>query len=398
MSDSLDKMRENFRRGLLEDVVPFWLRHAVDQEHGGYMFATDRVGRVIDTDKSIWFQGRFAWMLATLWLTVDRRAEWLEQARSGVDFLLRHGFDADGRMFFQVARDGLPLRKRRYYFSEAFTVMAFAALARATDDATLASRARCLFDRILKYHAQPELLPAKTTGLRPAKSLAGPMILLNVTQTLRDTVGYPEADAVVDRLIGEIERDFLKPEYAALLETVGANGAVLDHFDGRLLNPGHAIEAAWFILHEARHRNNDGRLVGLGTQILDWMWERGWDREYGGIYYYRDLRDLPVQEYWHDMKFWWPHNETIIATLLAWTITREDRHLRRFHEVYSWTMSHFPDREYGEWFGYLHRDGSVSSTLKGNMWKGGFHIPRMQWYCWRLLESEGVQQKPLGKS
>jgi N-acylglucosamine 2-epimerase len=153
-----------------------------------------------------------------------------------------------------------------------------------------------------------------------------------------------------------------------------------------MLNPGHAIEAAWFILHEARVRGGDARLVQLGVQMLDWMWERGWDSEYGGIYYFRDLHGKPCAEYWHDMKFWWPHNEAIIATLLAYVLTGETRHLERFQLVHAWAENHFVDAKHGEWFGYLHRDGSRSVDLKGNYWKGPFHLPRMQWYCWQLLE------------
>jgi N-acylglucosamine 2-epimerase len=179
----------------------------------------------------------------------------------------------------------------------------------------------------------------------------------------------------------------MKPEFEAVLETVLADGQFLDTFDGRLLNPGHAIEAAWFILHESKHRGGDPRLEKIGRTILDWSWRWGWDEEYGGLLYYRDVKNLPSAEYWHDMKFWWPHNEAIIATLLAYRITRDEKYARWHQQVHDWAYSHFPDREHGEWFGYLHRDGRLSSRLKGNMFKGPFHLPRMQWYCWKLLES-----------
>jgi N-acylglucosamine 2-epimerase len=188
----------------------------------------------------------------------------------------------------------------------------------------------------------------------------------------------------IDRSIAEIERDFMKPEHEAVMETVAPDGGVIDHFDGRMLNPGHAIECAWFILHEGRLRG-DPRLVRLGLTILDWMWQRGWDDEFGGLFYFRDLHGLPVQEYWHDMKFWWPHNEAIIATLLAWQLTGDRKYARWHRMAHDWSFAHFPDREFGEWYGYLHRDGRVSVRLKGNMWKGPFHLPRMLWYCWRLL-------------
>ena len=185
-----------------------------------------------------------------------------------------------------------------------------------------------------------------------------------------------------------------KPEHGAVLENVSPTGEIIDHFDGRLLNPGHAIEMAWFILHEARQRKDDPRLVKLGVSMLDWMWERGWDQEYGGLYSFCDLQGLPPQELVHQMKYWWPHNEAIIATLLAYRLTGEEYQAERFKQVHAWAHEHFADPEYGEWFGYLNRDGTRSTDLKGNHWKGPFHLPRMQWYVSRLSSAVDDPHQP----
>ena len=216
------------------------------------------------------------------------------------------------------------------------------------------------------------------------------MILLNVAAVVRDTVGDRPGvtqlcNDVIDDRLHEIRTHFMHPEFEAVMENVGPQGQFIDHFEGRTLNPGHAIEGAWFVLQEARYRNHDRGLIALGTQMLDWMWRWGWDAEHGGILYFRDVRGWPVQEYWHDMKFWWPHCEAIVATLLAWRVTGEPRYADWHTQVHDWTYSHFPDPDFGEWFGYLHRDGSVSSDAKGTLWKGPFHIPRMQLMCWKLL-------------
>ncbi|MDZ4698781.1 MAG: AGE family epimerase/isomerase [Rhodothermales bacterium] len=377
---------ETYRDGLLLDTVPFWIRHAVDREAGGFLIALDRDGSVLDTDKGIWPQGRFTWLLSTLYNTVERKTEWLDLAKHGVDFIRKHGFDTDGRMFFQVTREGRPLRKRRYVFSEAFGAMALASYARASGDGRAAEEAVGLFETFIHYANTPGALPPKVyPETRQTKGIGIPMITINLAQTLRDTIDAPGCTAHIDRCIEEIRRDFMKPDRRVVLETVGPKGEFVDHFDGRTLNPGHAIEAAWFILHEARHRNNDPELTRVGLDILDWMWERGWDTEYGGILYFRDIDNRPVQEYWHDMKFWWPHNETIIATLLAYEMTGNEKYARWHQLVHDWAYRHFPDPEHGEWYGYLHRDGRLSVRLKGNLWKGPFHLPRMQWYCWQLL-------------
>ncbi len=387
--DDIDQLISIYRDGLLEDIIPFWVDHSVDKQFGGYLTSLDRDGSVIDMDKSIWLQGRFVWMLSTLYNTVEPRDEWLDVAKQGIDFLDAHGFDADGRMFFTVTRDGRPLRKRRYVFSEMFTIIAFAEYAKAANEPSYLQRAQELMELAIHYMETPGLLEPKTNPeVRPMKGMSAPMILITTAQVLRGAGGDADyCNEIIQRSISEIERDFIKPDFKAVMETVGPEGETLDCYEGRTLTPGHAIEAAWFIMDEAITQDHSPRLIKIGTDMLDWMFKFGWDEEYGGMLYFRDVVGRPVQEYWHDMKFWWPHNETIIASLLAYHLTGERKFAEMHHKVHEWAFRHFPDPEYGEWFGYLHRDGRLSVPTKGNLWKGGFHVPRMYWKCWQICEA-----------
>lgn len=384
-SPPMRQLAERYRADLIDDTAAFWLERCpdyLDHEHGGYRHMVDRDGALYDTDKGIWAQGRNAWLWATLYHTVEPREAWREAAALGIRFLDEHGFDpADGRMWFHVARDGTPIRKRRYAFSESFAALAYAAWAKVSGSSRYADKAiACLNTFVDHVPAAP-----KFTDHRPAISIGTPMIALNVAQTLRQTIGYEPADAMIDRSIEQIETLFVKDDLQVVMEQVAPDGSVIDHTDGRTLNPGHAIEAAWFILETSRQRGGDAHLVELGCRILDTMWARGWDGEYGGILYFVDLHGKPVQEYWHDMKFWWPHNEAVIATLMAFAATGDPRYEAMHRQVHDWSHRHFADPEFGEWFGYLHRDGRRSTTTKGNLWKSPFHLPRMQWQCWRVL-------------
>ncbi|NLU90495.1 AGE family epimerase/isomerase [Chitinophaga sp. Ak27] len=372
---------------LLQDTVPFWFPKSIDKEFGGYLLMRDHDGTLLDDDKAVWIQGRAAWLLATLYNTVEPRQEWLEGAKSGIDFLLHHCFDTDGRMFFHVQRDGAPIRKRRYFFSETFAVIALAAYAKASGSEEMATKARELFGKCIEYATMPGMLTPKFTEVRPSKGIGVPMIMINTAQQLRETIGDPRCHEWISHWIKEIETHFVKDDIRCVMEQVAPDGSILDHFDGRTLNPGHAIEGAWFILHEAKHRGNDPALINLGCRMLDYMWERGWDKDFGGILYFRDVYDKPVQEYWQDMKFWWPHNETIIATLLAYLMTGDEKYARWHQQVHDYAYTHFHDKKKGEWFGYLHRDGRRSVSLKGNLYKGPFHLPRQEWYCWQLLQT-----------
>ncbi|MGA0845680.1 MAG: AGE family epimerase/isomerase [Luteolibacter sp.] len=381
-------LAEFYLKQLRDDCLPFWFPRAVDAEHGGFLHCFDGDGALVDSDKSVWAQGRMSWMLLVLYLELEQRPEWLEWAEGGLKFIEEKCFDpADGRMYFHVARDGTPIRKRRYAYSESFAAIAYAAHAAASGSARSADKARQLFDFFTDWNFTPGRIPPKFTGERPLSGLGPRMITLVTAQELELRLGKSDlTTSWIDCCLEEIERLFVKPDLRVVMETVKPDGSISDHFDGRTLNPGHAIEGAWFIMEEGRRRN-DSRLTRLGCEMLDWMWERGWDADYGGLFYFRDVSGKPVQEYWHSMKFWWPHDETLIATLMAHKITGEARYLDWHEQCREWSFKHFADPKYGEWFGYLHQDGRPTSTLKGSLWKSFFHHPRALWLCHQLAAS-----------
>lgn len=391
--ENLIELKDFYKKQLLDSTVPFWFPRSIDEEYGGYLLMRDADGSLIDDDKAVWIQGRAAWLLATLYNTVAPEEDWLKGSKSGIDFLNRYCFDKDGQMFFHVTRDGQPIRKRRYFFSETFAVIANAAYAKASGSEMAANEARRLFGKCIEYATTPGLLTPKFTNTRPSKGIGVPMIMMNTAQQLRETIGDERCDDCIAKWINEIEKDFVKHEIKCVMEQVAPDGSIINHIDGRTLNPGHAIEGAWFILHEAMYRNNNKRLIDLGCAMLDYMWERGWDDEYGGIFYFRDVYNKPVQEYWHDMKFWWPHNEVIIATLLAFILTGNEKYANWHKQVHQYAYEKFYDPQYGEWFGYLDRTGRVTQRAKGNLFKGAFHVPRQEWYCWQLLEKYIASKK-----
>ena len=374
------------RNGLLNDTLPFWLKHAIDRKCGGYFNYIDHDGTVCDTDKAVWIQGRFAWLLAMLYNEVEPRKEWLDASLHGIRFLEKHCFDTDGRMFFRVTRDGRPLRKRRYVFSETFGTIAFAEYGLAAKDQARMAFAKRLYQLLVRHYQNPDLLPPKVfPQTRSMKGLAMPMIMTITSQQMRRLGEDALYDDVIDFSIREITDHHMHPDEKAVLENVGPKGERVDCVEGRCVNPGHAIEAAWFILEEAR-RNGDKSLIEKACTIIDWSLALGWDRKYGGLLYFVDVEGKPPEQYEHDMKLWWPHNEALYATLLAHHMTGRKKYETWYERLHDWAYSHFPDRKHGEWFKYLRRDGAVSSTLKGNRWAGPFHLPRSQFLMWKLCE------------
>ena len=372
----LSEWADKYRADLTENIMPFWLKNGLDRVNGGVYTCLDRDGSLIDSTKSVWFQGRFAFVCSFAYNTVEKNPEWLAAAKSTIDFIEAHCFDTDGRMYFEVKADGTPLRKRRYVFSESFAAIAMAEYAKASGDATYAQKALKLFKDIRHFVATPGYMEPKYLDALQAKGHSLVMILINTASRIREVIKDTVLDQQINESIASL-KDFMKPEFEALLEMVGPNGEFIDTCNGRVINPGHCIETAWFLLEEAKNRGWDKELTQQALTILDWSWEWGWDKQYGGIINFRDCRNLPPQDYSQDMKFWWPQTEAIIATLYAYEATGDDKYLIWHKQISEWTYAHFPDTEFGEWYGYLHRDGTVAQPAKGNIFKGPFHIPRM---------------------
>ncbi len=377
LNEYLTHWSASYRRELTTDILPFWLKYGLDAENGGVYTCLNRDGSLMDSTKSVWFQGRFAFVCAFAYNHIEPNEAWLAAAKSTLDFIEAHCFDTDGHMFFEVTAEGTPLRKRRYVFSESFAAIAMSEYALASGDRSYAVKALDLFKRMQYFLETPGLLPSKYLDTLPMKGHSITMILLNVSARIRETIRDERLDRQIDDSIRQLQNDFIHPEFKALLETVGPHGEFIDSNLGRTINPGHCIETVWFLLEEAKYRHWDKEITQLALTILDWSWEWGWDKEFGGIINFMDCKHLPPQDYSQDMKFWWPQTEAIIATLYAYLASRDEKYLIMHKQVSDWTYAHFPDKTYGEWFGYLHRDGTPAQKAKGNLFKGPFHIPRM---------------------
>ena len=369
----------------LDIVANFWLKNGIDKEHGGVYTCLDRTGRIYSTDKSVWMQGRCGWIYSYLCHLYGARPEWLEAAKSCLDFLETYCInpDADGRMYFTVTADGQPLRQRRYYFSEAFYCIANAEYYGVTGEVEHLNRAKKAYEiywNLSQGGADPVGMGPKTyTETRPGRGLGIPMILLNVTAVMRRV--DPANAALYDERSQSCVHDILtyhhKPELNCTLENVGPNGEFRgDVTEGRIVNPGHDIECSWFLM-EFANLKGDKELHAKAEEIFRMAIENGWDNEYEGLLYFRDALGNPPEAYEHDMKLWWPHNEIMIASIMAYRDTGDEYYLNWFKRCMAYVQKVFSDREYGEWYGYLRRDGlPTMPSTKGSTFKGPFHLPR----------------------
>lgn len=382
-----------YKSELLDKVVPFWLEKSQDLEHGGYFTCLERDGEVYDTDKFVWLQGREVWMFATLYNKVEKRQEWLDCAIQGAEFLKKHGHDGNLNWYFALDREGNPLVEPYNIFSYTFAVIAFGQLSIATGNKEYADIAKRTFDIVLSKVDNPKGKWNKAApGARALKSFALPMILCNVALEIEPLLDADFMQQTIDTCIHEVMDVFYRPELGLIVEHLSTDGELVDCFDGRLLNPGHAIEAMWFVMDLGKRLGRQDLIEKAVTIALNEA-EYGWDKEHGGIFYFMDRLGRPCQQLEWDQKLWWVHIETLITMLKGYQLTGNAQCLEWFERVHNYVWTHFTDKEYAEWFGYLNRQGEVLLSLKGGKWKGCFHVPRGLFQCWQILEDLASRKK-----
>jgi N-acylglucosamine 2-epimerase len=386
MTPNFLELSQLYRDTLLNNIIPFWMQHSIDHTNGGYFTCLDRQGQVYDTDKFIWLQNRQVWMFSTFYNQIEKNPEWLQVAKHGADFLAQHGRDANGDWYFSLDRTGQPLIQPYNIFSDCFAAMAFSQYAAASGQESAKEIALQAYQNVLRRQDNPKGKYTKAyPGTRPLKSLAVPMILANLTLEMSWLLPPAELDRVLAATVKEVMEDFRDPEQGYMREAVDPQGQRVDCYEGRLLNPGHGIEAMWFMMDIAQRQGNQELLL-QATEVVIKTLEFAWDKEYGGIYYFLDDRGHPPQQLEWDQKLWWVHVETLVALAMGYRLTGDQRCWEWYQRIHEYTWSHFADSEQGEWFGYLNRRGEVLLNLKGGKWKGCFHVPRAMLLCWREFE------------
>lgn len=375
-----------YQQALLHDVLPFWQKNSLDRTHGGYFTCLDRSGQVYDRDKFIWLQNRQVWLFSMLYNRLEPRQDWLDVAAHGAKFLSQHGRDGEGNWYFSLAQSGQPLIQPYNIFSDCFAAMAFSQYALASGDEAAKAIAHQAYNNVLRRKSNPKGQYDKSfPGTRSLKSLAVPMILANLTLEMDWLLEGDDLNTILQATVQEVMTDFLDAETGLMLEHVTPDGQKFDCYEGRLLNPGHGIEAMWFMM-DIGDRLGQPALIQQAVEVTLNILEYAWDKEYDGIYYFMDRLGAPPQQLEWDQKLWWVHVETLVALLMGYRLTGNAKCWEWFEKVHDYSWSRFADPEQGEWFGYLNRRGEVLLNLKGGKWKGCFHVPRALYLCWQQLE------------
>lgn len=367
-----------YEKELLGSVIPFWKNHCIDREFGGYFTSLDRDGSVYDSTKYMWMQWRIVYMFGELHLSEYSQPSWLDIAKEGFDFLCRNGRDEAGNYYFALNQTGKPAIAAHSIFSDCFAAMGCATLFKATGEPQYRDAAEEAMNGYLARMNDPKGKWNKNLADRQSYlSLGHYMMLANLGVIMDECLGTDHYRTDLNRAIDTVLEKFWNTELNLMFENILPDGTFdLESCHGRMLTPGHALEAMWFILNHLDRTDRDPKKIDQVVKIIKAELKAGWDPQHGGLFYFMDALNKPHLELQWDMKLWWPQCEALIACLYAYKMTGDQEFYDWFKKIDEWTWAHFPDPEYGEWYGYLNRQGIPTHTLKGGKWKTFFHLPR----------------------
>ena len=383
-AEEISSLAKFYRNHLLKDIMPFWDRRVVDQEHGGYLNDFDREGNCTGKNKYGWFIGRNIYTYSALYRQIEKRPEWLKTAEVGYRYLKEKALRDNYRVNFKMDAQGNVLSADTSIFTDHFAVKGLFEYAAASGSEEAKGLAEKMLDALLANVKNEKVLLTVCPDPRFRKHAVN---FLNLLVGIEGKSLFPEKSSLLlEPALHDSLYAFANSEKEIPLEYITRDAAPLLEGIGRTIDPGHSLESLWFALREGTERG-DPEICKRAETIIDWVINWGWDDEYGGFYQNVDAVSVVPEEdhqwnqypdakaHWQD-KIWWVQAEGLYTLAFSALINSNEHHWEYFKKLHKFCQDHFMDQEYGEWYSILKRDGSIRSNCKGTESKGPYHIPR----------------------
>jgi len=383
----LKSFRDRVEAELTQDILPFWIKHSVDNEHGGFWGTIENDLKVIkDSEKGIILNSRILWAFSKAYRT-HHEAALLQLAQRAFDYLTRHFVDADfGGVYWTVDCMGRPLDTKKKIYAQAFALYALVEYCEATGDNSAIQKAGEVFDLIEQKSRDSEFggyfetyerdwSPASDQRLSEVdmdekKSMNTHLHVLEAYTSLVRARKDASSRLRLQELIDIFLKNILDPEsfHFRLFFTESWRCR------SNRISFGHDIEGSW-LLCEAADTLEDPplrkRVQDTALRMARAVYNEARDRD-GALLYEADPSGIT-----DDNKHWWPQAEAVVGFLNAYELSGEDNFFHAAHECWSFIEEKLIDRVYGEWFWQVSREGMPDpSRYKVGQWKGPYHNSR----------------------
>lgn len=386
-----------FRQVLQQNILQFWIDHAIDRQYGGMIGWLDRQGNPIPPGtKSLVQQSRVVWTFSAAYQRYPLPV-YKDVATHTLKFLRQHMWDKKyGGYYWLVDREGRVVDDKKHLYGEGFAIYALAEYARAFQDATARREALELF-RLIDQKAHDnanggyfeafntdwnhQLKNPLALNLPDRKSMNTHIHLLESLTTLYKVTGDPQVRTRVQELFNLCLNKIVDPRQGYLRLYFSNDWKPAE--DSDTSSYGHDIELSWLITESAKAlgRADDPRVKQVALALVDHTLRDGFNHELGGVY-----TEGPVEGPAKIKTMsWWVEAETLVGLLNAYQLTGNRAYRSRFEQQAAFVFDHFVDRQYGEWFRDVQPDGKVTGN-KTDEWKGPYHHARA---CMEVIQRMG---------
>lgn len=381
-------------RELNDNILPFWIKYAVNRERGGFYGAisNDLVAHK-DAPRGALLTSRILWTFSAAYRRYPR-PEYLSMARNAYDDLLAHFWDNDyGGLFWEIDAQGNVTKGRKQIYGQAFGVYALAEWFAAGGEPAALDRAIELF-RLIEQHSYDPVyggyLEACTRQWQPEADMRLSNVDRNEAKSMNTHLHVMEAYTNLRRVwssdeIARAHRQMIEVMMRRIIDSQTAHTILFFSEDWQPrsdeVSYGHDIEASWLLV-EAAEVDGDEALIGeakaLALRMAQAVYEQALDSD-GGLMY-----EAGPHGWTDDSKEWWPQAEAVVGFLNAYQLSGKVHFLDAALAGWAFIEQHLIDRQRGEWFRGVHRDGTLKKDeFKVSFWKCPYHNGRM---CMEVIE------------
>ena len=389
----LPDLSARLRAELTENILPFWMTHVPDREHGGFHGAISNTLEIdLHAPRAAILCARILWTFSAAYRRLGASV-YLDAATWAYTALTRTFWDMEhGGVYWTVDRQGVPVMARKHAYAQAFAIYGLSEYYRATQHPESKALACRLFE-LLEAHAFEPVHGGYIEGCDRDWGQLEDMRLsdrdLNSRKSMNTLLHILEA---YTNLLQIWEDDQLRTQHRGLLETFltrifdPATGHLRLFFDDDwtpltdAVSYGHDIEASW-LLWEATQRHTDSelhrRMRALTLTLAENTYREGRDAD-GSLFYEGQAGRVT-----DDGKAWWPQAEALVGFTNAYQLTGEPHFAAAVAEVWRFIETTLVDRVHGDWFKQTDRAGVPDATrMKASIWDCPYHHSRA---CFEML-------------
>ncbi|AIQ51626.1 AGE family epimerase/isomerase [Paenibacillus sp. FSL R7-0331] len=378
---------------LQNNILGFWIKHTLDEEHGGFVGEIDNQLNVIaGAEKSLVLNARILWTFATAYRTYGS-AEYLSMAERAYRYLLEHFLDKEyGGLYWMVDASGVPSQPKKQVYGQAFAIYALAEYHHATGDQNALKLAVEIF-RVLEKHSYDPLYKGYIEALSREWEVTDELSLsdkdMNEKKSMNTHLHVLEGYTGLYQVWKSEE---LRVKLAELINTM-LDHIVDDqdrhfhlfmdeewHIKSDITSYGHDIEGSWLLVEAAEVLGDEAlleRVRKVAVTMAEAVLAEGIDKD-GGIWNEAVPSGLLNEE-----KDWWPQAEAMVGFYNAYQLTQDTRYLDASAAVWEFIDRYIVDHKLGEWYWAVDEHlQPLAHAPKVSAWKCPYHNSRA---CFEMI-------------